>query len=236
MMPNVPTVETFERFRVTNPQVSEIVWQPLYDYQLHPGAGAQQLTFFSLPQGQGITTALGATVGNPKTEHDTNMTLPGQLPSGMAFLLERIEVSFLPGSVSTANTYTPATFTFFAAVAAATVGGAMNDVNTFYQGGVLELNVLSKNYLRLAPLLHFGSSARFDLSAAVASNSATTAEVGAGMARVANDGYSLESPISLQSSVNFNVTLRWPAVVALPSGFNGRAGVILRGWTYRAGQ
>lgn len=236
MMPTVPTVETFERFRVTNPQVSEIVWQPLYDYQLMPGAGAQQLLFFQLPQGQGVTTALGAGVGTPKTELDTNMTLPGQLPSGMAFLLERIELSMQPGSVSTANTYTPQTFTFFAAVAAVTVGAAMNDVNTFFQGGVLELNVLSKNYLRVAPLLHFGTAARFDLSAAVASNSATTAQVGAGMARVANDGYSLESPISLQSSVNFNVTCRWPAAVALPSGFNARVGCILRGWTYRAGQ
>lgn len=236
MIPNVPTAETFDRFRVTNPQVSEIVWQPLYDYQLMPGAGAQQLNFFALPQGQGITTALGATVGNPKTDHDTNMTLPGQLPSGLSFLLERIEVSFLPGSVNTANTYTPQVLAQFAAVAAVAVGGFMNDVNTFFQGGVLEFNVLSKNYLRIAPLLHFGSAAGFDLSAAIATNSATTAELIAGVVKPKGNGYDLESPISLQSSVNFNVTLRWPAAVALPSGFNGRVGVILRGWTYRAGQ
>jgi hypothetical protein len=236
MMRNVPTPEQFVQFQVTNPQVSEIVWQPLYDYQLYPTAGVQQMAFFQSPISQGITSALGATVGTTKTEQDTNMSLSGQLASGLNFLIERIELQFQPGSVSTANTFTPATVMQFAAVAAATVGGAMNDVSSFYLSGLLEFNVLQKNYLRLAPLIHFGSAAKFELQSAVASNSATTGEVTSGIMHPKNDGYDLESPVSLLSAVNFNVTLKWPAVVPTPSGFNGRVGVILRGWTYRAGQ
>lgn len=236
MLNVIPDGNVFAQYRVTNPNFAEVIRQPLYDYLLMPGAGAQQLSFFQLPVGQGVTTALGATVGNPKTLSDTNMNLGGQLPSGFEFLVEAIQIEFYPGSVSTANTYTPATMTFFAAVAAATVGGQLNDANTFWQSGLLEFNVLGKNYTRGTPLIKFIPGASFDLSAAVASNSATTAEVGAGVLKPSGQPYDLLPPVSLQPSVNFEVVIRWPAVVAMPTGFNARVGVILDGWAKRAGQ
>ena len=230
------SVADFASNRVTNPGQSEIVRQRLYDYQLYATAGYTQLSFFQQPIGQGITSAIGATVGSGKTLWDTNMELGGQLPSGKAYLIESIEVLFTPGTVNTANTYTQAGFVAFAAVAAITVGNWVNDINTFYQSGMLELNVLSKNYLRETPLLAFPPKAHFDLSAAIASNSATTAEVGQVFAKASGRPYYVEPRVTLQPAVNFDVTLRWPALVATPSGFNGRVGIILDGYLMRASQ
>ena len=232
----IPTAADFNARRVTNPGQSEVIRQRLYDYQLYATAGVTQLTFFQNPIGAGITSAIGGTVGSAKTIWDTNMQLAGTLPSGIAFLVESIEVLFLPGSVSTTNTYTQVGQSVFAATAAASVMGALNDVNTFYQSGCLRFNVLSKNYLTETPLLAFPPKAHFDLSAAVASNSATTAEVAAQLNKSSGRPYYLEPSISLQPAVNFEVVLQWPAAVATPSGFNGRVGVILDGYMLRASQ
>lgn len=232
----IPSPDEFAHYRVTNPNSSEVVRQPLYDYQLLAGTGAQSLTFFQTPIGAGITTALGATVGTPKTLSDTNMVLAAQLPSGLQFMVESIEVLFYPGSVSTANTYTPAGVAFFAAVAALSLAALINDANTFYQSGLLKLTVLAKDYLTITPTIQAVPRASFDLSAAFATNSATTSEVGAGILRPGGEPLFLDPPIALFPAQNFNVTISWPAVVALPSGFNARVGVQLAGFQYRAGQ
>jgi hypothetical protein len=233
-MQQMPTAADFNARRVTNPGQSEIIRQRLYDYQLYANAGTTQLSFFQQPVGSGVTSALGGTVGAVKTLFDTNMTLGGTLPSGQAFMIESIEVCFFPGSVTTANTYTPIGMSVFNATAAASVAAAANDVNTFYQSGLLELNILSKNYLRETPLLAFPPKANFALDAAVASNSATTAEVALLQARASGRPYYIDPSISLQPAVNFEVVLRFPAAVALT--FNARVGVILDGYFMRASQ
>jgi len=230
----MPTAADFNARRVTNPGQSEIIRQRLYDYQLYANAGTTQLSFFQQPVGSGLTSALGGTVGAVKTLFDTNMTLGGTLPSGQAFMVESIEVCFFPGSVTTANTYTPIGMSTFNATAAAAVAGAANDVNTFYQSGLLEFNILSKNYLRETPLLAFPPKANFALDAAVASNSATTAEVAITQARAAGRPYYIDPSISLQPAVNFEVVIRFPAAVAVTN--NARVGVILDGYFMRASQ
>ena len=230
----MPTAADFNARRVTNPGQSEIIRQRLYDYQLLGNSGSTQLSFFQQPVGSGLTTALGGTVGAVKTLWDTNMTLGGTLPSGQAFMIESIEVCFFPGSVTTSNTYTPIGMSVFNATAAASVAAAANDVNTFYQSGMLELNILSKNYLRETPLLSFPPKANYNLDAAVASNSATTAEVALLQARAAGRPYYIDPSISLQPAVNFEVVIKWPAAVAL--SFNSRVGVILDGYFMRASQ
>lgn len=235
-MERLPTAADFNARRVTNPSQSEIVRQRFYDYQLYATAGTTQLTFFSSPVGQGLTTALGGTAGTAKTLWDTNLELPNTLPSGKAFMIESIEVLFFPGSVSTANTYTVASPALFNATASAAVQSQLADVNSFYQSGMLELNILSKNYLRETPLLAFPPKANFNLDAALASNSATTALNGAVNMRAAGRPYYLEPTIALQPAVNFEVVLRFPAAVATPSGFNARVGVILDGYFLRASQ
>lgn len=235
-MERLPTAADFNARRVTNPNQSEIVRQRFYDYQLYATAGTTQLTFFSAPVGQGLTTALGGTAGTAKTLWDTNLELPNTLPSGKAFMIESIEVLFFPGSVATANTYTIASPVLFNATAAAAVSSQLADVNSFYQSGMLELNILSKNYLRETPLIAFPPKANFNLDAAMASNSATTALNGAVNMRAAGRPYYLEPTIALQPAVNFEVVLRFPAAVATPSGFNARVGVILDGYFMRASQ
>jgi hypothetical protein len=235
-MNRIPTVEDFDARRVTNPAVSEVIRQRLYDYVLYPTAGAQQISFFQNPVGQGITSAIGAVVGSAKTLLDTNMELAGQLPSGKEYLIESIEVIYWAGSVATANTYTPATPGQFAAVAAAAVIGQVNDVNLFYQSGMLELNVLSKNYLRETPLQAFPPKADLALDGGIANNSATTSEVAFVKAKSMGRAYYVEPEVSLQPAVNFEVKLIWPAAVATPSGFNARLGVVLDGFMMRASQ
>jgi len=232
----LPTAEDFQSRRVTNPSQSEIIRQRFYDYQLYAAAGAQQMSFFSQPVGQGITSALGAAVGATKTQWDTNLEIPNTLPSGKAYMIESIEVLFLPGASAAANTYTPAGFSAFAVAAAATVPTQMADVNSFYQSGMLELNVLSKNYLRETPLLAFPPKAHFDGFSSAASNSATVGEAVVGVAKASGRPYYVEPNIALQAAVNFEVLLRWPAAVPTPSTFNGRVGVILDGYFMRASQ
>lgn len=235
-MDRVPTAADFESRRVTNPAVSEVVRQRFYDYQLYPTAGQAQLTFFSAPVGQGVTTALGATVGTTKTQWDTNLEMPNTLPSGKAFMMESIEVLFLPGSSAAANTYSPANIGRFLAVAAQAEMASLNDVNTFYQSGMLELNILSKNYLRETPLLAFPPKADIAADAAVSTNSATTSVVSVQKAKAMGRAYYIEPEIALQPAVNFEVVLKWPGAVATPSGFNARVGVILDGYFMRASQ
>lgn len=231
-----PTAEDFNRGRVSNPNESEVIRQTLYDWQLYPTAGQSQLTFFSTQIGQGITSAIGGTVGAGKSQWDTNMNLGGQLPSGMAFMAESIEVHFLAGSVATANTYTPANISLFAAVAVATVAGQLNDVNTVLQSGILELNVLQKNYLRETPLFRFPPKSGIDHSSALSTNSATTSEIAAVNGRAGGRPYYLDPVVTLQPAMNFEVAIKWPAAVPTPSGFNARMGVILDGYTMRASQ
>ena len=235
-MERIPSAADFNSRRVTNPSQSEVVRQRLYDYQLYPTAGNTQFSFFQQPIGQGVTSAQGGTVGGAKTQWDTNMELGGTLPSGKAFLIESIEVFFFPGSVSTANTYTPAKPYEFNATAAATLGAQLADVNQIYQSGMLELNILSKNYLRETPLIAFPPKTQFNLDVAVSSNSATTAANIIENARAAGRPYYVDPSIALQPAVNFEVLIRFPSAVATPSGFNGRIGVVLDGYFMRASQ
>ena len=234
-MDAIPSAADFNSRRVTNSSQSEIIRQRFYDYQLYPTAGVSQMTFFSAPVGQGITSASGGTVGTTKTLFDTNLELPNTLPSGKAFMVESIEVLFLPGSVSTTNTYTPQSLGAFAATDALAILGQLNDVNTIYQSGLLEFNVLSKNYLRETPLLAFPPKAHLDANAATSTTVAASNNTMA-FAKAAGRPYYISPEIALQPAVNFEIKISWPAAVATPSGFNGRLGVILDGYFMRASQ
>jgi len=233
-MDQIPSAADFNARRVTNPSQSEIVRNRFYDYQIYSTAGVSQLTFFSSPVGQGITSAVGATATTSKTLWDTNLELPNTLPSGKAFMIESIEVLFFAGSVSTANTYTLASPVVFNATPAAALAAQLADVNSFYQSGMLELNILSKNYLRETPLLAFPPKATFNYDMAFSGSG--TAEVGAVNGRAAGRPYYINPEIALQPAVNFEVVLKFPAAVATPSGFNARVGVILDGYFMRASQ
>jgi hypothetical protein len=233
-MNSFPNAADFNARRVTNPSQSEVIRQRLYDYQLYPTAGVTQLTFFQNPVGQGVTSAVGNAVGTAKTLWDTNMSLPGQLASGLAFMVESIEVLFIAGQ--TATGFIPFDQAFYTGGSGAPTNfNGATDTNRFYNAGLLELNILSKNYLRETPALAFPPKANFDLSASNAIAGGTQV-AGAALLKAGGRPYFVEPSIALQPAVNFEVVLRYPAAVATPSGFNGRVGIILDGYTMRASQ
>jgi hypothetical protein len=235
-MPQAPTPEYFDAGRVTNPDQSEIIRQRLYDYLLYPAAGQAQLQFFNFAIGQGVTTALGAVVGSTKTQWDTNMTLAGQLPSGKQYLVQGIEVYFFPGSSAAANTYIPAPPNLFAVAAAASVAAAAADVNTFYQSGRLQFQILDKFVMDETPLITFPVQTAIGADVSLASNSATVGEMGVLLARCIGRPYVMNIPVTIQPAMNFSLNMIWPAAVAMPSTFNGRVGVVLDGYFERASQ
>lgn len=230
------TVDTLNAYKVNRPGQAEVIRQRLYDFQLYPTAGQAQMTFFALPVGQGVTSSLGAVVGTAKTFADTNMEVPGSLPRPKSYLIESIEIAFEPGSSAAANTFLQAAPNVFLAAAAAAVLAQLSDINAVRLSGWLELYIGSKIYLTEAPLGVFPPKVKMELDAAIASNSATTAEVGAVSAKWGGRPYYLDPPIALESMQNFSVTLKWPGAVATPSGFNGRIGVIFDGVMYRLSQ
>ncbi len=235
-MKQIPNIlDARSRFSVNRLDAKEGIRQSLYDYQIYPTAGATSFNFFQLPQGQGLSSHPG-NAGNVKGIADTNMESAGQLPNPKNFLIESIEVVFEPGSVSTANTFTPVTPIAFAAVAASTVGASIADVNSLRVSGELQLFIGSKPYLDEAPLGRFPPKTHGELKAAVASNSATTGEVIVAQHYWGGRPYYVEPAIFLESTQNFRVTLNFPVAVATPSGFNGRIGVILDGYLYRNSQ
>jgi hypothetical protein len=213
----------------------EGIRQSLFDHLLYATAGATQYNFFATPKGQGMTSAVGGTVGGTKTIADTNLEVAGQLPSGKGFLATSIEVPFYAGSVATANTYTLAIPGLFNATAAAAIFAQAADINSFYQSGSLQFFISSKIVLEEAPLMRFPPKAHLEIQGSTASNSATTAVVGTLNARAVGRPYMLEPQVYIEPNVNFSVSLNFPSAVATPSGFNARVGCILDGYLYRLG-
>lgn len=64
--------------------VLDVIVEPRYDTSFIPAAGAQQVSFFATPIGQG--TSVWATA-SAKTIADTNMDLAGQLAAGFNFIV-----------------------------------------------------------------------------------------------------------------------------------------------------
>jgi len=234
----IPGAADFAKYRVTNPDSSEVIRQRLYDYQCYPAGGQAQFSFFTLPQGQGITSTNGAVVATAKTASDTNMTNAGTLPSGMEYLIESIEVYFKPGTSDVANTFVPANITTPAtgALSIPAISG-LDDTDLVYNTGLLTFNVLNKVQLQETPLRSFPPKTWMvnDVALATAVGGAPLTAMSAN-SYAAGRAYYLEPPVSLQPTVNFGVTITYPAAQALPSTFVGRIGVVFDGYLRRASQ
>lgn len=234
-----PNMDSFKQYMVTKLDAVEVIRQSLYDFQIYPTAGAVQFLFYQLPQGQGLSASPG-NANAVKALADTNLIAAGTLPAPQGFWVQSVEVDFQPGSVNTANTFTPQTPAASAAAPAAATGivpvALVNDMNAILGSGALVLTIGTKPYLNEAPLFRFPTKARREIDAAFAGNSATTANFGAATMRSGGRPYILEPGLAIMTSQNFQVALQWPVVVATPSGFNGRVGVILDGWLFRGVQ
>lgn len=210
--------------RVTVGNVNDVIWAPLYDFASYITAGQLQLSFFATPQGQGTTTAPGAS--GAKTAADTNMTAAGQLTKGNEFYMTGQEILFFqpgnPGAVT--DGLTP--------------GVPVNDQWLVSKSGVLTLQVGSDRfYINDGPLGLFPPSSRLAVAAALAGATTgavtTTNTAQIAYAAWAGEPYAI-TPLYLESNQGFQQKITWPALVPI-SGV-GRIGSRLRGYLIRAAQ
>lgn len=207
------------KHRVNRPGDREYLRQTFYDIQDYDSDGQQQLLFFQVPKGQG-----------GKTIADTNMESAGTLPQPKFFQVESIEILFFPG-VSPVQLGTEFAASEFA-----------NDVYTVAKSGSLKFFIGSKAYLEEAPLGRFPPKTRLETAfAATLQRSQDTAanaqdQITMDYAAFAGRPYRVEPHILLEPTQNFVVELNWPAAVALPSGVDGRIGVVMDGILIRNSQ
>jgi len=209
-----PTLDALLGYNVNRAGQPEVIWQPQYDYQAYPGAGATQFTFFQTPVGQAGTTLA-----------DTSMVAAGQMPRPQEFLVTGIQVYFKPPNAVAR-----------AALAATVVQENWNDVNDILYGDAwLELFIGSKSYLDDGPLGKFPM--QFGIRGGGWRAGSTTVDINSAFidyAQACGRYYSV-TPVKLPANQNFKVTLNFPAAIAA-STTGGTIGVILDGFLYRLSQ
>lgn len=220
-------IEQLRAHRVTVPGVKDAIWAPLYDYQTYANAGSLSMNFFANPIGSGTTSAPGAS--GQKTLNDTNMISSSQLGQGNEFYCTGIEFLFWPGIEPGRG-----------AIALANVGLFADDVWTLLKSGLLTFTVQQRNYAQDGPLGKFPPATRLSVKSAlsvVADTNSTTTPTVEEIVYATGAGLRYEIvPVRIVSNQNFTVNVSWPALVALPSGVDGRVGVRLRGWLIRDAQ
>src|SRR5271168_5529502 len=206
------------------PGTQDEIYAPLYDSLVYPAAGTNQLTFFAVPIGQGVTSAPGG--AGAKTENDTNLTNAGLLALGNQFYMTGIELIFFPGN-------NPG----FGATADAQLGRNWNDLYAFAKSGWLNFVIQNRTYILDGPMINFPSVTRLAGVAAVTSTltagAATAGEID--YASLAGMPYNLV-PVFIESNQSFQLSLNWVAVVPTPSTVAARLFVRLRGRLIRAAQ
>lgn len=205
----------------------DVIWAPLYDFNAYTATtGHTNLSFFAIPQGQGTTSAPGAS--GTKTNADTNMDTAGQLGKGNMEYVTGIEMLFYPG-VDPGR----------AAVAAADVGEFVDDVYDLGKSGVVTFKVGSgRVYVEDGPLMLFPPSTRLAVQSAICTAESTTTT-----SSFAETNYAVWSgevytivPLLLDANQTFTYQVTWPAAVALDSTANARLGARLRGYRIRNAQ
>lgn len=210
-----PSLAQLEQYNVNVEGQPEVIYQPIYDFQVYPGAtGFTELAFFQVPEGQA-----------GKTFDDTNMSITAALPVPINMAVTDVQVWFFPDGVPGRTGLI------------ATTGNNWNDVEAVLAAGNLQLEIGSKEYLVDAPLMKFPPQGR--LAGAAALSDTTTAGAGQGSQIDYSTGagriYDIV-PLRLISQQNFVVRLRFGTAVPTPSAQDGRIGVALGGFRYRLAQ
>lgn len=233
-----PTMQDFMANAVGINGKVELIWQPLYDWNIYPTAGIAALPFFATPQGQGFS-AQPIAAAAPKTIHDTNLTQAGMLPAPQSFWVDGIEICIDPGSTATANLFGNAVPTTILAAQAAASTPTYNDYNIIARSGLLTFSIMQKNYYQEGPLYRFPQRSFVKNGCSLASTSATAASIAIQEGHAEGVGVRFDPGYGIATTCNFGVTINWPANVvttAPGSGFNARIGCFLNGWLFRAAQ
>jgi len=212
-----PTGKTIDAFMVNVPGVTETIWKPLYDIQTYPAAGSLSLSFFQRAVGtSGITKAA------------TNMLQAGQIPRGQEFLITGIEVQLLSNEADiTTNSASDAT--------------AVDPVQAeeYYKvltNGFLDLQIGSKSYLDVAPLVKCCPRQYVDFEASITntdSTASTLTSASSGLAQVRGMSFDIV-PLLLVANQNFSVTIGFDALETVTTAC--RLGVTLNGFLRRNAQ
>lgn len=212
---NPPGLNALKQYGVNVANVQQVFWQPLYDYQAYPIAGAQTFTFFQQPKGQG-----------GRTIEDTNMLAAGTLPSPMRMLVLGIEVAFFSGAAVEGLQDAKPTATQLA------------DLNALQRRGHLQFNIGQKSFLDEAPIDQFPRGVMIDSRNAMTDQTTPAADLFSYTSNAQFGGRPYRIvPLTLEPTQNFDVQINFPnGAVAMPSGVAGRIGVRLIGYQYRLAQ
>lgn len=213
------------KYRSYVPGVDDVIWQPLYDYQTYPLAGQLAFNFFNAQKGTGTTSAFGG--AGPRTVLDTNMQLSGQLGAGNQFLALGVGIEFFPGPTPGLQTAAQPTTAQTAQMA--------DDVYSVLRNGVLQFSVQNRPYIEDAPLLKFPTQTYLTGWAAVTNGANATASVIIEYASSCGASYNIV-PVLLSQNQAFQMTATFPALIALPSGVDGRFGCRMEGKLIRNAQ
>ena len=205
--------------RLTHPDGKEGIAEPLYDFQTYDSGSTLSIKFFQTP------------ISGTKTKADTNMELAGQLPAGHKFSTDVLEIHVLPGSNATSYVRQDPVKT----ATALTAPNFANDVWALLSTGWLEFKVGSKVYLT-APLIVFPPATGLGITPALAVENTNTTVLNLATvdyARLVGKPFEFRPRVPIDAVTAFDVTLNWPAAVTLPSGFDARIGVVLKGVRFR---
>lgn len=213
MRRTISPAEANRMFSVNMPGQLQAIYEPLYDFQTYPAAGAQSLRFFQEP------------VGGPsgKTKEDTNMRAGGALPAPQHFLATSIQVE-----------YYPAEDPMSAGVAPGTVSTFTNDTYNVLKAGSLSFVVGDKPQLRQGPLMIFPPKHRLYAEGAIADSTTAgaTQKTTLDYACAVGECFEIE-PTLIPPNQNFDVTIEFPSAV-VPVASDARIGVRINGTLYRA--
>jgi len=203
-------------YNVNVPNVVEAIWQPKYDLITYLAAGQNQQVFFQNPVGQAL-----------RTEDQTNMNAAGTIAAPQQFLATGIRLEFLPAAnLASIHSGTPADLEDY-----------VNDVQTVMRSGVVVFTVGNKEQNRDAPIGKFPPSHYLSVEASLADSTTAGANQVSGISYAQSCGqlYNL-TPTNIPYSQNFDVTIKWPTLAALPSGADGSIRCHLEGFLYRSAQ
>lgn len=211
------------QFLKLNAQIGEeAVDQPLYHIQSVATTTATSYTFFN--------TAVGSATNGFS---DTNMDSSSVLSAGKRFAIFGIAIAFFPGAAPVVRQGTTAN---------AVPANAANDAKTILEGiGNIQLSILDKPYMQIAPLAYLPAGFGTFVSAAAYSNNQQTAADNSAFAGYATNGLPIPSaarrlriPIPIPQQTRFGVTITFNAALTL--GTASRIGCFLDGIMIRAVQ
>jgi len=196
-------------FRTQRAELPEDLWQPLYDRVNYPAAGSNQLSFFSVPQGQTATIIRNgaAVAGTVKGYLETNMQNANVVPTKL-FKFVGITLAFVH----------------------ATEGLSTNaaDRDKVRTSGYLQFRIVDKDLLFL-PLISLPEANPFVVAATTANATTIAGQAGGGGYGVPM--YKLPIPITLNPYENFTVTLNFPTLATVTTTMD--IYVILQGFMRR---